>query len=425
SITSSAYACDAIKATSNSISNPYVHGALNYPFHQFPRSKDVLKEASTIHDGIGTPDWRLVLCLLVPWTCICLTLIKGIKSSGKVAYFLAIFPYVVMLVLLVRACTLEGAADGMLYFIKPQWDRILEAKVWYAAVTQVFFSLTICFGNVMMYSSYNRFHNNVYRDVTIVSIMDTLTSMLAGLIVFGVIGHLAHVLDAPDIKQVVRGGAGLAFITYPDAIAKFTFWPQFFAIAFFLMLFVLGIGSNVGMATTIMTVIRDRFPHLQPALVAVGIAVVGFAIGIIYTTPGGQYVLDFLDFYGASFVALVLAVFEMMTFAWIYGVGRICRDIEFMLGIKTGLYWRVCWAFGWCIFAAGVLQLPAWAIYTFLKRKEPDWRDRLLHCFKPTHDWGPEDPELNAKYHESVYKHEQSLPRDRSLARRMFDNVFS
>lgn len=317
------------------------------------------------------------------------------------------------------------------------------------------------------------------------SIMDTLTSMLAGLIVFGVIGHLAHVLEAPDIKHVVRGGAGLAFITYPDAIAKFTFWPQFFAIAFFLMLFVLGIGSNVGMATTIMTVIRDRFPQLQPALVAVGIAIVGYGIGIIYTTPGGQYVLDFLDFYGASFVALVLAVFEMFTFAWIYGVSRICRDIEFMLGIKTGLYWRICWgfitptllaaillyhiatyetftfngyvypdgmygeatreeatylekntlrlhvfspnrtAFGWCIFAAGVLQLPAWAIYTFLKRKEPDWRDRLLHCFKPTHDWGPEDPELNAKYHESVYKHEQSLPRDRSLVRRMFDNVFS
>lgn len=91
------------------------------------------------------------------------TSISGIKSSGKVAYFLAIFPYVVMLILLVRACTLEGAGDGMLYFVKPQWDKIFEAKVWYAAVTQVFFSLTVCFGNVIMYSSYNRFSSNVYR----------------------------------------------------------------------------------------------------------------------------------------------------------------------------------------------------------------------------------------------------------------------
>ncbi|EDS37051.1 conserved hypothetical protein [Culex quinquefasciatus] len=419
---------------------------------------DVLKEADSIDDGIGSPDWRLALCLLIPWTCICLTLVKGIKSSGKVAYFLAIFPYVVMLVLLIRACTLEGAGAGMLYFIKPQWDRIFEAKVWYAAVTQVFFSLTVCFGNVIMYSSYNRFSNNVYRDVTIVSIMDTCTSMLAGLIVFGVIGHLAHVTDAPDLSKVVRGGAGLAFITYPDAIAKFQFWPQFFAVAFFLMLFVLGIGSNVGMATTIMTVVRDRFPHLKPSLVAFVIAIIGFSIGIIYTTPGGQYLLDFLDFYGASFVALVLAVFEMITFAWIYGVGRICRDIEFMLGIQTGLYWRICWgfvtpvmlaailiyhvatykaltfngyvytngmyAFGWCVFAAGVLQLPAWALYAVLKRKEATWQDRIASCFKPTHDWGPEDPELNAKYHESVYKYEQTVPAGRSLGRKMIDNVF-
>ncbi|XP_055596968.1 sodium-dependent nutrient amino acid transporter 1-like isoform X2 [Uranotaenia lowii] len=420
--------------------------------------KEVLHEKDSIDDGIGTPNWQLVLCLLIPWTCICLTLIKGIKSSGKVSYFLAIFPYVIMFILLIRACTLEGAGRGMLYFISPQWNRILEAKVWYAAVTQVFFSLTVCFGNVIMYSSYNRFTNNVYRDVTIVSILDTCTSMLAGLIVFGVIGHLAHVMDAPDISKVVRGGAGLAFITYPDAIAKFRFWPQFFAVAFFLMLFVLGIGSNVGMATTIMTLVRDRFPHLKPALVAFVIAIFGYGIGIIYTTPGGLYLMDFLDFYGASFVALILAVFEMISFAWIYGVGRICRDIEFMLGIKTGLYWRICWgfvtpvmliailiyhiftykpftfngyvfttgmyAFGWCVFAGGVLQLPAWAIYTLLTRREATWKDRLLSCFRPTFDWGPEDPELNARYHETVAKYRESLPPDRSLWRKLVDNVF-
>ncbi|EAT32571.1 AAEL015287-PA [Aedes aegypti] len=419
---------------------------------------EVLNETPSLDDGIGTPNWKLVVCLLVPWTCICLILIKGIKSSGKASYFLAIFPYIVMLVLLIRACTLEGANKGMLYFIKPQWDRILEAKVWYAAVTQVFFSLTVCFGNVLMYSSYNRFSNNVYRDVTIVSILDTCTSLLAGLIVFGVVGHLAHALNAPDIDKVVRGGPGLAFITYPDAIAKFKFWPQFFAIAFFLMLFVLGIGSNVGMATTIMTVVRDRFPHLRAWRVALVIAVIGYSVGIIYTTPGGQYLLDFLDFYGASFVALVLAVFEMLTFAWIYGVGRICRDIEFMLGIKTGLYWRLCWgfitptmltailvyhiatykpftfngyvftsgmyAFGWCVFAVGVLQLPGWAVYAVLKRKEPSWKNRILSCFRPLHHWGPEDPELNAKYHESIYKYDQTVPVGRSIFRKMVDNVF-
>lgn len=60
---------------------------------------------------------------------------------------------------------------------------------------------------------------------------------------------------------------------------------------------------------------------------------------------GGQSVLKIVDFYGATFVAFILAVAELFAFCYIYGVNRICKDIEFMLGIKMNLYWRVCWRF--------------------------------------------------------------------------------
>lgn len=99
-------------------------------------------------------------------------------------------------------------------------------QVWYAAITQCFFSLAVCFGNLIMYSSFNRFDHNVYRDATIVTTLDTFTSMLAGFTIFGILGHLAHETGATDIAQVVKGGAGLAFISYPDAIARFKFFPQ-------------------------------------------------------------------------------------------------------------------------------------------------------------------------------------------------------
>lgn len=92
-------------------------------------SKEVLKEADTIHNGIGLPDWKLALCLGFAWICITLILIKGIKSSGKASYFLAIFPYVIMGVLLVRAVTLPGSADGILYLLTPQFDQLLNPKV--------------------------------------------------------------------------------------------------------------------------------------------------------------------------------------------------------------------------------------------------------------------------------------------------------
>lgn len=89
----------------------------------------VLKEKSDISDGIGWPDWKLTLCLLGAWIVVFLVIVKGVKSSGKAAYFLALFPYVVILILLVHACTLEGSVDGILFFLKPQWGELLNAKV--------------------------------------------------------------------------------------------------------------------------------------------------------------------------------------------------------------------------------------------------------------------------------------------------------
>lgn len=114
--------------------------------------KSVLKESNDISGGIGKPlklcsngglvskfndfftgkpDWKLSLWLLLAWAVIYLIIIKGVRSSGKAAYFLALFPYVVIITLLIQACTLEGAVDGILFFIKPQFSELLNPKVKY------------------------------------------------------------------------------------------------------------------------------------------------------------------------------------------------------------------------------------------------------------------------------------------------------
>lgn len=86
--------------------------------------------------------------------------------------------------------------------------------------------MAVGFGNIIMYSSYNRFDHNIYRDATIVTSLDTFTSMFAGFTIFGILGHLAHELGTDDISAVVNPGPGLAFISYPEAIARFDFAPQ-------------------------------------------------------------------------------------------------------------------------------------------------------------------------------------------------------
>ena len=54
--------------------------------------------------------------------------VQGIKSSGKVVYFTATFPYLVLVVLLIRALTLEGAIMGIKFYLIPEWSRLKDIK---------------------------------------------------------------------------------------------------------------------------------------------------------------------------------------------------------------------------------------------------------------------------------------------------------
>lgn len=173
-----------------------------------------------------------------------------------------------------------------------------------------------------MFSSYNRFDHNIYRwgislqrvallilrkssrlpvrpemdsyiiirssshrDAVIVTTLDTFTSLLAGITIFAILGNLAHNLGVDDIRQVVKSGTGLAFISYPDAISKIKFVPQLFSVLFFLMLFVLGIGSVVALVSAVVTILWDQFPRFKYWQVAIFVCAGGFLCGLIYVTP--------------------------------------------------------------------------------------------------------------------------------------------
>lgn len=119
----------------------------------------------------------------------------------------------------------------------------------------------------------------------IVTALDTFTSLMAGITIFGILGNLAHNLRIEDIGVVVRSGGGLAFISYPDAIAKFDVVPQVFSVLFFFMLYVLGIGSVVALQSAVVSVICDQFEGFRFWRVAAVTGLLEFAVGLMYVTP--------------------------------------------------------------------------------------------------------------------------------------------
>jgi len=96
---------------------------------------------------IGEVKIDLAFYLMISWIVVLACLSKGVKSSGKVVYFTATFPYIILLVLMVMGLTLPGADQGLYYLFVPEWEKLASFIVWRRAAGQVFFSLGISWGN--------------------------------------------------------------------------------------------------------------------------------------------------------------------------------------------------------------------------------------------------------------------------------------
>ncbi|XP_049627781.1 sodium-dependent proline transporter isoform X2 [Suncus etruscus] len=320
--------------------------------------------------GIGSPGtirWNLCLCLLLAWVIVFLCILKGVKSSGKVVYFTATFPYLILLMLLVRGVTLPGAWKGIQFYLTPQFHHLLSSKVWIEAALQIFYSLGVGFGGLLTFASYNTFHQNIYRDTFIVTLGNAITSILAGFAIFSVLGYMSQELDVP-VDQVAKAGPGLAFVVYPQAMTMLPLAP-FWSFLFFFMLLTLGLDSQFAFLETIVTAVTDEFPYyLRPkkAVFSGLICVSMYLMGLVLTTDGGMYWLVLLDDYSASFGLMVVVITTCLAVTRVYGIQRFCRDIHMMLGFKPGIYFRACWLF----------LSPA----TLL---------RLQQASRPAMDWGP------------------------------------
>ncbi|XKL68412.1 hypothetical protein PGB90_003903 [Kerria lacca] len=296
-------------------------------------------------DDLGYIKWDMALCLFIVYLICYFSLWKGISTSGKVVWFTALFPYVVLLFLLIRGITLPGSAQGIKYYLSPNFSVITNAEVWVDAATQVFFSLGPGFGVLLAYASYNKYHNNVYQDALITTLINSITSFMAGFVIFAVLGYMAYVSKRP-IEEVATEGPGLVFIVYPAAIATMpasTFW----AVIFFMMLLTLGLDSSFGGSEAIITALSDEFPLIgkNREIFVACLFSLYFIVGLASCAQGGVYFFHLLDRYAAGYSMLFAVLFESIAVSWIYGTQRFCDDIKDMMGFVPGIYWRFCWRF--------------------------------------------------------------------------------
>uniref|UniRef100_A0A8C7CQ20 Transporter n=1 Tax=Oncorhynchus kisutch TaxID=8019 RepID=A0A8C7CQ20_ONCKI len=325
-------------------------------------------------------NWDLALCLLGVWVICFFCIWKGVKSTGKVVYVTATFPFVMLIILLIRGVTLPGASEGIKFYLYPDLQRLKDPEVWIDAGTQIFFSYAICLGAMTSLGSYNKYKYNCYRDCLLLGGLNSGTSFVSGFAIFSVLGFMAQE-QGVDIADVAESGPGLAFIAYPKAVSMMPL-PTFWAILFFIMLLLLGLDSQFVEVEGQITSLVDLYPSFlrkgyRRELFIATVCSISYLLGLTMVTRGGMYVFQLFDYYAASGVCLLwVAFFECIAVAWVYGVDNFYDAIEDMIGYRPNAWMKWSWSFITPLLCVGcfVFSLVKYKPLTYNKVYEyPDW----------------------------------------------------
>ncbi|KAA8578720.1 hypothetical protein FQN60_015999, partial [Etheostoma spectabile] len=203
----------------------------------------------------GSLQWWLVICLASAWCVVYICCIKGIKSVGKAVYVTATFPYLVLTIFLIRALTLPGATDGLVYLFTPNNITVENYDHWLEYLN------------------------------------GTSPGEVASL-------DLTH-CDLQTFLDQSASGTGLAFIVFTEAVIEMP-GSQIWAILFFVMLFSLGLSSMFGNIEGVLTPINDLklVPKWMPKeLITALICLVAFLAALIFTLGSGNYWVEVFNSY--------------------------------------------------------------------------------------------------------------------------------
>uniref|UniRef100_A0A673JYH0 Transporter n=1 Tax=Sinocyclocheilus rhinocerous TaxID=307959 RepID=A0A673JYH0_9TELE len=336
----------------------------SYSFQNvFPSRRRVLSISSGIEE-VGSLRWELAICLAIAWIICYFCIWKGPKSTGKVVYVTATFPYFMLLILLLRGITLPGAANGIKFYLYPDISRLSDPQVWVDAGTQIFFSYAICLGCLTALGSYNSYNNNCYRDCIMLCCLNSGTSFVAGFAIFSVLGFMAYEQNVP-IEAVAVSGPGLAFIAYPKAVTMMP-WSPLWACLFFMMLIFLGLDSQFVCVESLVTAVVDMYPKTfrvgyRRELLILGMSVTSFLLGLIMLTEVKAYCCVQTMFFPVALVSPLNSPDGKIQ------VDRFYLNIEDMIGYKPIFFIKWCWKY----FTPGICAykpLKYNNVYTY-----PDW----------------------------------------------------
>ena len=282
-------------------------------------------------DGVfhlGGVRWPILIMAVVLWAvmwAICVRRVdRGVELACKI--FMPVL-LVLTVVLVAWGLTLDGAMEGLKQYLKPDleeggiWEKLGDVQVWRDAFGQIFFSLSIGFGIMIAYASYLPKKTDLVRNAFITCIVNCSYSVFAGVAVFSVLGYMAQA-SGQAVADVAKGGPGLCFVVYPEAISLLPRFNSTFGFLFFLTLVLAGLTSAISILEAFASAAMDKFGWRRTTTVTFS-CLLGMAGSTIFVTGAGLYWLDILSHFIDTYGLLLVGLLECLLIVWYYKIDKL------------------------------------------------------------------------------------------------------
>ncbi len=288
---------------------------------------------------------------------------RGLRNGvEKVTKFMMLCLLGLMLVLVFRSVTLDGASEGLRFYLLPDFGRMAEQGIFTvisAAMGQAFFTLSIGIGSMAIFGSYLNKKHTLTGEAISITLLDTLVALMAGLIIFP--AAFAFGVDAGE-------GAGLVFVTLPNIFNQMT-GGQIWGTLFFLFMSFAALSTVIAVFENIISFGMDLFGWSRKKTILINIVLIillslpcilGFNVLSEFQPFGeGSVVLDLEDFIVSNNLlplgSLVYLLFCTTRYGW--GFDKFTAEADTGDGIKFPKWARVYVTY----------ILPAIVIYIFIQ----------------------------------------------------------
>ncbi|MCC4265756.1 sodium-dependent transporter [Oceanimonas baumannii] len=290
--------------------------------------------------SLGSIQTHLLLPLVLAWAASFIATYRGVQDGiEKINKVLMPLLFILVLVLIGRVASLPGALNGINWLLEPDFSKIWDLKVWSAAYGQIFFTLSVGFAIMLSYASFLPEKSDINNNAFMTVLMNCGFSMLAGIMVFGALGYMAHA-QQKELTDVVSSGVGLAFVTLPTAINLLPA-PGVTGPLFFLALVFAGISSHISIAQAVTTGLMDKtgWSRQKTAIIFCG---TGFVVSLLFITQGGLLLLDLVDHYINNMALLGSCLLELFLVGWLCKLSDYQKRANELSEFSVGIWWQLC-----------------------------------------------------------------------------------